>query len=415
MAFKGKNVLVLGSGTSGKGAAYVLSAAGANVTQDETDGLPKGMQNYDLAVISPGIHRDHPVYKFAAEHDLPLLGEIGLGAIYNKAPVLGVTGTNGKTTVVSMLGAIYAAAGIKAEVCGNIGRSFARTAYDCEYERAIIELSSFQLMQSAPLKVHIACITNISEDHLDYHGTMLEYRHAKLRIADGQTRDDYLVVPRRFNLVGMRGDPTVMRMGDECREDQGALYVLGDKIMDVGELNVKGSHNVTNALAAALMARLDGVPADAIRKGLSAFRAGSHRIAPVGVYDGASFFNDSKGTNIAATLAAAECMTGNTALIVGGSDKGYDYDDLFRGLPANVTAVFVTGANAPRIMSGAARLGYRSVTECACLGEAVRRAASGGFDSVLFSPASASFDRYANYAERGEAFEREVKKLFGSV
>lgn len=412
MLFKGRNALVLGGGTSGKGAAYVLAAEGAAVTVAETDGLPPDMKNYDLAVVSPGVRLDHPVYKYAEAHGLDLLGETGLGAIINTAPVLGVTGTNGKTTVVEMLGAIYAAAGTKAVLCGNIGRSFARAAYDETYERAIVELSSFQLLQAAPLKVHIACITNLAEDHLDYHGSMRAYRHAKLRIADGQTRADFLVVPQDFDLEGLQGDPTVLRAGVDCCERGGALYALGEKIMAASDLHAAGGHNLQNALDAALMTRLDGVPAEAIARGLSGFRTDAHRIAPVGVYNGAAFFNDSKGTNISATLAAAACMTGNTALIVGGSDKGYDYDALFRGLPPGVTAVFVTGGNAARITAAAARVGYANAAECADLGAAVRRAASGGFDSVLFSPASASFDRYANYAERGEAFEREVKKLF---
>lgn len=412
MIFKGRNALVLGGGTSGKGAAYVLAAEGAAVTVAETDGLPPHMETYDLAVISPGVRRGHPVYEYAEAHGLEILGETGLGAMFNKAPVLAVTGTNGKTTVVEMLGAIYAAAGIRAELCGNIGRSFARVAYDKNYERAIVELSSFQLMQAAPLRVHIACITNLAEDHLDYHGGMRAYRHAKLRIADGQTRADFLAVPQDFDLEGLRGDPTVLRAGVDCYERDGALYVLGERIMASADLQVVGGHNIQNALNAALMARLDGVSVAAVKRGLCGFRTDAHRIAPVGVYNGAAFFNDSKGTNIAATLAAAACMTGNTALIVGGSDKGYDYDALFRGLPPHISAVFVTGGNAARITAAAARVGYRSAAECVDLGEAVRRAASGGFDSVLFSPASASFDRYANYAERGEAFEREVKKLF---
>lgn len=415
MIFKGKNALILGNGTSGKGAAYVLKAEGAVVTIDETDGLPEGIDKYDLAVISPGIKHDHPIYRFAAVHDLPLVGEIGLGAMFNSAPVLGVTGTNGKTTVVGMLGAIYEAADVKAEVCGNVGRSFAQTAYDRVYNRAILELSSFQLLQSSPLKVHIACITNIAADHLDYHGNMLEYRHAKLRIADSQTADDYFIVPRGFNLVGMRGRPTILYAGEACYEKKGELYALDETIMAVDELPVAGAHNAENALNAALMARLDGIPAAVVRRGLMNFRPAAHRIAPVGALDGTTFFNDSKGTNVSATLAAARCMIGSAALIVGGRDKGYDYDELFLGLPDNVTAVFVTGENSQLILASAERTGYRSIAQCSGLGDAVRRAASGGFDNVLFSPASASFDRYANYAERGNAFECEVKKLFGSV
>ena len=415
MTFCGKKGLVLGSGTSGRGAMLALKKLGAEAIQADTEYLPEEITGCDFAVVSPGIRHDHPVYKYAREHDMPVYGEIGLGAMLNKAPVIGVTGTNGKTTTVSMLGSVYEAAGVRAAVCGNIGRSFAEAACEGGCDRVILELSSFQLLQAAPLKVHIACITNLSADHLDYHGNMLEYRHAKLKIADGQTPEDFLIVPEKLNLVGMRGSPTLLAFGRDCYEKEGRLYVMGAPFMRADELKAGGRHNVQNALNAALAAFADGIPPAAIRDGLMSFVPGDYRISPAGVYNGCAFYNDSKGTNIGATLAAARCMTGSTALIAGGSDKGYDYDELFRGLPGNVTAVFVTGGNSAGILESAARMGYAGAVACDSLGDAVRRAASGGFDSVLFSPASASFDRYANYEERGRAFESEVKKLFGST
>ncbi len=414
MIFAGRG-LIIGSGVSGRGAEYALGKLGVSCTVTDTEFLPPDMAEYDFVIVSPGVKHSHPIYKYARMHDLPLYGEIGLAAIVNTAPVIGVTGTNGKTTTVGMLGNIYAAAGIKTVVCGNVGRSFAAAAADGGYERAIVELSSFQLLQAAPLKVHIACITNIAEDHLDYHGSMLEYRHAKLHIADRQTSDDYLIVPKKFNLVGMSGNSTLLYNGKDCYEKEGKLYVMGAPIMRTGELSVGGKHNVENALNAALAAYVDGVKPEAIAKGLASFVPDSHRIALVGEYNGTAFYDDSKGTNIAATLAAAECMKGSTALIVGGSDKGYDYDNLFRGLPDRVRAVLVVGANCAKILDCAARMGYNRIVPCMDLAEAVSAASAGGFDNVLFSPASASFDRYKNYKERGEAFEREVKKLFGSV
>ncbi len=414
MIFAGRG-LIIGSGVSGRGAAYALDKLGVASTVTATEFLPPNMSGYDFAIVSPGVKHTHPIYKYARIHDLPVFGEIGLAATVNTKPVIGVTGTNGKTTTVEMLGSIYAAAGTKAVVCGNIGRSFAAAAADGGYDRAVVELSSFQLLQSSPLKTHIACITNIAEDHLDYHGSMLEYRHAKLRIADRQTKDDYLIVPTKFNLVGMSGNPTLLYNGKDCYEKEGKLYVMGAPIMRTCELAAVGRHNVENALNAALAAYVDGVKPEAIAEGLAKFKPDSHRISLVGEYDGTAFYNDSKGTNIAATLAAVDCMKGSVALIVGGSDKGYDYDNLFRGLPGNVRAVLVVGANCAKILDCAARMGYNRIVPCMDLSEAVSVATAGGFDNVLFSPASASFDRYKNYKERGEAFEREVKKLFGSV
>lgn len=410
MVFKGKKVLVLGNGTSGKGAREALESVGAKVTVADTPVLPRGMSAYDCAVVSPGIRHDHPIYRYADLHDLPVFGEIGLGAMLNTAPIVAVTGTNGKTTTVGMLGKIYEAAGIRVAVCGNIGKSFAQTAVRGGYDRVILELSSFQLLQAAPLKAHIAVITNLSEDHLDYHGSMLEYRHAKLRIADGQTAEDVLIVPSDLNLVGMRGKPTVKIAEQSCGVVDGVLTAENRPIIKREELPLLGEHNVQNALNAALAALSDGIGIEAIAEGLKNFRVKAHRLAIVGQAHGVTFFNDSKGTNVAATLAAVRCMQGSTALILGGSDKGYRYEPLFDGLPDG-TAVFVTGGNAACISEGAAKSAFGNIEVCESLEEAVRRAAASGAENVLFSPASASFDRYANYKERGKAFESEVEKL----
>lgn len=412
MNFNGKNVLILGSGMSGKGAAHALEKCNASVTILSSSELPDNIKQFDLVVVSPGIKQNHPVFSYAALHNLPILGEIGVGAIMNKAPVTAVTGTNGKTTTAGMLGSIYNAAGRKTCVCGNIGKSFAEAVSEEEYEQIVLELSSFQLLHSEPLKVKVGCITNIAEDHLDYHGNMFEYRHAKLRIADRTTPDEYLIIPQKMNIVGIRGNPTII-IRESCAScKNGNIELFGKYLMQEKELKVKGEHNLENAMNAALAAALDDVSYENIREGLMSYTPDKHRITFVCEVGGTSYYNDSKGTNISATIAATKCMKGRTALIVGGSDKGYDYDELFRQLPKQVVAIFVTGANSDRILRSAIRMGYKDIAECESLGEAVKRAAVGGFDSVLFSPASASFDRYSNYKERGDAFESEVRKYF---
>lgn len=412
MNFSKMRVLVLGNGESGRGAGYALEKLGAEVTVVSSDKLPQEIRNSDMVVVSPGIRPEHPIFDYAAKRGLPLIGETGLGAMINRAPVIGVTGTNGKTTVVSMLGAIYSATCISAAVCGNIGKSFARTVVDKQYDRVILELSSFQLTHAAPLKVHIACLLNVASDHIDYHGSYDEYLKAKLHISDGQTKDDYFLVPADLDLHGISSSPRVLREGKDFRTADGYLTVAGRRIMPVSELAVSGAHNVKNALFAAAAAYIDGIDENAIAEGLRGFRTGAHRISFVGEYNGTCFYNDSKGTNVSATLAAAECMRGNTALIAGGSDKACDYGELFGNLPPYVTAVFLTGGNAEKMADAARVAGRRNVMVCADLSECVRLSSRGGYDNVLFSPASASFDRYANYAERGEVFEREVKNLF---
>lgn len=412
MDFNKMRVLVLGNGESGLGAEYALKKLGAKVTVVSSDGLPKGTDKSDLVVVSPGIRPDHPIFEYSRAKGLPVIGETGLGAMINRAPVIGVTGTNGKTTVVGMLGSIYSATCITAAVCGNIGRSFARTVADKQYDRVILELSSFQLLHSAPLKVHIACLLNVSPDHIDYHGSYAEYIAAKLHITDGQGPDDYFLIPADFDAGAISVSSNVMREGKDFKIMDGYLTVCGRHIVQVSELAVSGAHNLKNALFATAAAYFDGIEDAAIAEGLRGFHTGAHRISFVGEYNGTCFYNDSKGTNVSATLAAAECMNGSTALIAGGSDKACDYAELFTRLPAYVTAIFLTGANAEKMAEAAQASGRRNVIVCATLGDCVRLSSRGGYDNVLFSPASASFDRYSNYVERGEVFEREVKNLF---
>ena len=412
MDHRDTNALIIGRGISGKGVAGVLAALGARTRIYSGANVPRGAEKYDTVYVSPGLPPTHPIFAFAASRGIRISSDIGLGAELNTAPVTAVTGTNGKTTVVNMLGEIYRAADVKVVVCGNVGRSFAECAYGGGYERAVLELSSFQLLHARPLKAHIACVLNITPDHLDYHGGMEAYVRAKLRIAEGQTRSDYLLVPAELDISGINGRPEVLREGNDFYADE-YLTVLGRRVMPVSALAVKGEHNVVDALFAAAAAYADGIREDAIAYALSRFRTGAHRICEIGRCNGTRYYDDSKGTNPAATLAAAKCMRGRCALIAGGSDKGFDYVPLFRGLPDNVTAVFLTGGNAEKMAEAAALCG-KAAEVCGTLRECVELCARGGYDSVLFSPASASFDRYADYRERGRAFEREVGRIIGS-
>lgn len=409
MDCKGKRVLVMGRGVSGSGAARVYSALGADITIRTGKCGLRPDDDFDIVVVSPGLPPDHPIFGDATKKNISIMSDIALGAELCTAPVIGVTGTNGKTTTVGMLGEIYREAGIKASVCGNIGISFAEEAYGGGFDRAILELSSFQLLHASPLRCHIACILNITPDHLDYHGTFSAYRAAKLKIADGQTPSDYLLAPADLDIAGISGKPEVLRAGTDFYADE-YLVVAGKKIMPVGALAAKGKHNTDNALFAAAAAYADGVDEDAIASALARFRTGAHRISEVGEINGTVFYDDSKGTNPAATLAAARCMNGRTALIAGGSDKDCDFTDMFASLPANVEGIFLTGANAEK-MAAAARAAGREATVFDGLRECVERCGRGEYDSVLFSPASASFDRYNGYAERGMAFGREVSRL----
>ena len=227
---------------------------------------------------------------------------------------------------------------------------------------------------------------------------MRSYVRAKLKISDRQTPDDFLFIPKELDISGINGDARILREGIDFYADE-YITVAGKRIMRTAEVGARGLHNLQNALYAAAAAYADGVNEDAICKALSGFRTGEHRMALVGEYNGTCFYNDSKGTNPGATVAAAECMSGSVALIAGGSDKGIDYSYLFGRLPENVVE----------------REGRYAVTVCDTLRECIQLCGRGGYDCVLFSPASASFDRYKNYAERGKFFEREVGFLISGT
>ena len=393
MEMSGKNVLIIGKGISGEGARDAATALGAQAVITETADVPPEAEKADLIVVSPSVKPCHPIFAYAVLHGKPLVGEIGLGAMINTKPVIGVTGTNGKTTVVEMLGAVYREAGIKAAVCGNIGISFSRTAVHGNYDCVILELSSFQLLNAAPLHCHIACITNIDEDHIDYHGSFFEYKRAKLAICARQTSRDFFI---------KRSTDDYFIKTDAAVADAHAVDY---------EIKARGLHNKLNAGFAAAVARLDGISEGVIRRALENFEPSSYRIALSAEINGTKFFNDSKGTNISATIAAARTVSGSSALIVGGSDKGGSFEKLFDGLPENITCVFVIGQTADRIMCAARLRGFSRTVKCSGLADAVCKAANGGFSNVLFSPACASFDEYRNYAERGEAFDSIVKGL----
>lgn len=393
MDFNGINALVVGKGISGQAAADTLTLLGAMVTSVETDAVPPETENADLIVVSPSVRPDHPLFAYAALHDKKIIGEIGLGAMINTKPVIGITGTNGKTTVTRMIGEIYKAAGKKAAVCGNIGVPFSFTAAIGDYDVAVVELSSFQLLNAAPLACHIACITNIDEDHTDYHGSFFNYKRAKLSISDRQTKDDFLLI-RSTDDYFLRTDAIIVGVGP----------------VDY-EIGAKGLHNKMNAGFAAAAARIDGIDEKIITRALKNFVPDDYRITLTAEINGVSYYNDSKGTNVSATLAAANTMSGNTALIVGGSDKGASFEKLFSDMPQQISCVFVLGQTADRIMCAARLRGYTNIVKCDDLTTAVNQASCGGFSNVLFSPACASFDIYKNYAERGEAYDEAVKGL----
>ena len=444
------NVLVVGFKKSGVSAARLMRSLGRSVYVYDKAGIGnipeyvKGdrsgysysrlFEGIDLVVLSPSVDINSELVREAKARSIGVIGEIEAASLCFRGEIVAVTGTNGKTTVTSLVESIFKAAGKKCKALGNIGTPFS-DFFGQDIDIAALEVSSFQAESMVSFRPRAALFLNFAPDHLDRHKTMESYFAAKLNIFQNQRRGDYIIVNAddaylfeyftagRGVEIGISGStPEVIFFSAEKKvkgayiEDGKILFNIEkdrrpDYVCDVSEVRLKGRHNLQNALAAVAAAGVFGIGGDAVSRALKVFEPPRARIEFVANIDGVSFFNDSKGTNIHATAAAVESMSESTALILGGSDKGEDFHDLFKVLNGKVKAVFVTGQNAGKILAAAADYPSVPVTEYSSLTECVREAFLSRCDNVLLSPASASFDRYKNYVERGEHFIKIVNGL----
>ena len=423
--FNGKNILVIGSGISGMGAKAALLKNNASVyILDESKNksllTKKFVAEFNIVVISPSVDANHKIFAIANNLDIEVISEPELGARLYDGTIVGITGTNGKTTVVQLLGTILNTANKNASVCGNVGYSFAQSVVEQSADIAVVELSSFQLEQmGAKLKPHIAAILNISPDHLDRHGTMDAYAGAKKNIAKNQDSSDYLLLSYDDIPISYLNNfcPNSIVLYVSTKQKVKGAYLLGDilyfldePIVKVDDIKIRGLHNVSNALFCIASAKLLNVSNDDIRKALATFDLAAHRIHLCGHVADKKFFNDSKGTNIGASLAACNTMIGDTALILGGKDKGYDFDELFMALPHHIRHIYAIGETAPSIIASANKIGFASI-EKTNIEQAVKSSLALSVKNVLLSPACSSFDRFKDYKDRGAHFEQLVKEL----
>jgi UDP-N-acetylmuramoylalanine--D-glutamate ligase len=412
----GRRVLVVGLARSGMAAADVLVRAGASVVGfDRSESLDAGrladlgvelhlgrederlLQGIDLVVKSPGVPGETVLVEGARARDVPVWGEIELGARLLPNPILGVTGTNGKTTTSELLGAVFRAAGRPVEVAGNVGRpltSLVGTVTDDAW--IVCELSSFQLEDVETLEPKIGVLLNLEPDHLDRHGSFETYADTKLRMFGRQTVDDTAVVPRGFGTIPGAAQRLEFSGDDEIP----------------AEPRIPGPHNRENAAAATVAALAAGIEDDAIAEALRTFEGVPHRIELVRERRGVRYVNDSKATNVAAALRAlASFPESRLHVILGGLGKNEPYEPLAAAFKPG-DAGYVIGASGEEIAGALEAVGVpvtRAGTLAAALAAAV--AASGPSDVVLLSPACASFDQFRDFEARGDAFRDLVQEL----
>ena len=443
-----EKLVILGAGESGTGSAILAKKQGFEVFVSDSGTIkPKyramlensgiryeeGNHSEDKIIAasgvikSPGIPENAPIIQTLHENSIPVISEIEFAGRYTDAVKICITGSNGKTTTTNLIWHILNKAGKKVALTGNVGNSFAMAVAEGGYDYYVIELSSFQLDGMFEFRADIAILLNITPDHLDRYGYSLQnYIDSKFRIIRNQTKNDFFIYWAddpiiNTGLSGKKCDMVMLPFSAQIKEDMAAYLDKNDivinfqhktNLMTIHDLALKGLHNTYNSMAAAIAGKVLNIRKDVIRESLSDFQGVEHRLEPVITVCGINFINDSKATNVNSTWYALECMDTDIVWIAGGVDKGNDYSELFQVVKEKVKAVICLGKDNKKIVA-AFRDKVATIVETSSMEEAVRSsyylAATG--DTVLLSPACASFDLFNNYEDRGRQFKEAVRNL----
>jgi len=443
-----KKIVILGAGESGAGSAVLAQKQGFEVFVSdkgqikanyreilENNSIKWEENNHDESIIlsadevikSPGIPENAPIIKKIRDKSIPIISEIEFAGRYVKGVKICITGSNGKTTVTNLIYHILKKAGKKAAMTGNVGNSFAMAVADGSYDYYVIELSSFQLDGMYEFKADIAILLNITPDHLDRYDYKLQnYIDSKFRVIQNQKKDDFLIFWEgdpiiRKELSHRKTKMTLLPFSDEIKDGMAAYIENNELIIDyqnkinlmtIHEFALKGRHNTYNSMAAAIAGKILNIRKDVIRESLADFQGVEHRLEPVITVCGINFINDSKATNVNSTWYALECMENNIIWIVGGVDKGNDYSELFIIVKKKVKAIVCLGKDNKKLIESF-KDKIATIVETSSMEEAVRSAyylAKKG-ETVLLSPACASFDLFKNYEDRGRQFKQAVRNL----
>ncbi len=443
-----KRIVILGAGESGAGSAilalkkgfevfvsdkgaikekYREILSGNNIDWEEGKHTEEKILNTDEIIKSPGIKDDAPIIILAKGKGIPVISEIEFAGRYARGTKICVTGSNGKTTVTNLIYHILKKAGKNAAMTGNVGNSFAMAVAEGDYDYYVIELSSFQLDGMYDFKADIAVLMNITPDHLDRYGYNLQnYVDSKFRITQNQTRSECLIYwaddpiiktelkKKEYMMTLLPFSDTTTEMMTAYIENRELIidYHQKTNLMSIHELALKGRHNTYNSMAAAIAGKVLNIRKDVIRESLADFQGVEHRLEPVIKVSGISFINDSKATNVNSTWYALECMETDVIWIVGGIDKGNDYSELYPVVKQKVKAVVCLGKDNKKILEAFSDK-VPTIIETTSMEEAVRSSyylAKKG-ETVLLSPACASFDLFNNYEDRGRQFKAAVRNL----
>lgn len=430
-----KKIVILGAGESGTGAALLAQAKGLevfvsdagdiaasyqeeliahNIAFEERQHSQDNILSADEVVKSPGIPDSAPIIQVIKKAKIPIIAEIELASRYTQAFLVGITGTNGKTTTTHLTYHLLKEAGLNVDMAGNVGTSFARKISENKHDYYVLELSNFQLEGMHACKLDIACLLNITPDHLDrYQGQMRPYIQAKFRILRNMTAQEHCIYNQADPIIQtyMQQNAVLPGRYPVTTQPRGALSDDSLSLLTASHFKLQGDHNRLNALVAIKVARLLDVDEKKIQAGLATFAGVPHRIEWVTEIGGVHFYNDSKATNVEATCAALTSFRQPVVWIAGGQDKGNDYAALQRLAKTRVKAMICLGKNNTKITQA-----FRQIVvpmyETQQMEEAVAIALSLAKpkDIVLFSPACASFDLFKNFEERGNHFKQAVQQ-----
>jgi len=439
-------ILILGAGESGLGSALLAKRNNYEVFISDTGKISKTAKiklidsainfeenshknakrvNPDLVIKSPGISDNSDIVKYFHSKSVKIISEIEFASIYCNSKIIGITGSNGKTTTTTLTHKLISDAGYSCSISGNIGNSFSSvTENDVDF--SVVEVSSFQLDGVENFKPHIAIITSITPDHLDRYKNFEAYVDSKFKIIKNQSNEDYLIYDSDCKTIDkyIKSNKIKSRLlpfSTKKKVKQGAYFFNNEIniITDKNKINmptdnflVKGNHNIKNAMAAATVANLLKIRKETIRKSLEHFQGVEHRLENVLTINKVKYINDSKATNVNATYYALESMESPTVWIVGGVDKGNDYSDLKKVVNKRVKAIICLGLNNLKIMDHFENV-VEYIVETKSMEEAVNAAykISSSGDCVLLSPACASFDLFDDFEDRGRQFKAAVRKL----